>query len=171
VLGVNLWGVVHTLRAFLPPLVHRGEGGHVVVTASMAGFFVTPNLPAYSTTKAGVLMLAECLAGELRPAGIAVSAICPGVVHTNITNTTRFAGATPEQERAMRARSTAAYRRRGYSPDKVAAAVVRAVQSGTVFVPVTPEAKLTALTNRVAPDLTRAMGRWIDRQATKVAKR
>jgi len=71
-------------------------------------------------------MLAQCLEGELRPAGIGVSAICPGVVHTNITNTTRFAGATPEQERARREQASMAYRRRGYGPDRVAKAVVKA---------------------------------------------
>jgi NAD(P)-dependent dehydrogenase (short-subunit alcohol dehydrogenase family)/pimeloyl-ACP methyl ester carboxylesterase len=169
VVGVNLFGVVHTLRAFLPAMVERGEGGHVVITASMAGFFPTPNLPAYSTTKAGVLMLAECLSGELRPAGIGVSAICPGVVHTNITNTTRFAGVTVEQERHRRERATAAYRRRGYGPEKVARAVVDAVLRNQLVVPVTPEARLTALGMRIAPTLTRALGRFIDEQAMKVA--
>lgn len=169
VVGVNLFGVVHTLRAFLPAMVERGEGGHVVITASMAGFFPTPNLPAYSTTKAGVLMLAECLSGELRPAGIGVSAICPGVVHTNITNTARFAGTSPEQERLRRERATAAYRRRGYGPEKVARAVVKAVLRNQVVVPVTPEARLAAASMRVAPSLTRAVGRFIDEQAMKVA--
>jgi NAD(P)-dependent dehydrogenase (short-subunit alcohol dehydrogenase family)/pimeloyl-ACP methyl ester carboxylesterase len=170
VLDVNLWGVVHTLRAFLPPLVERGEGGHVVITASMAGYLPTPHLPAYSTTKAGVLMLAQCLEGELRPAGIGVSAICPGVVHTNITNTARFAGATPEEERARQRRATAAYRRRGYSPDRVAAQVVRAVRDNKLVVPVTPEAHLAAAGTRVAPALTRALGRWIDAQGVKASR-
>ena len=171
IIGVNLWGVVHTLRAFLPAMVERGEGGHAVITASMAGFFATPNLPAYSTTKAGVLMLAECLSGELRPAGIGVSAICPGVVHTNITSTTRFAGATPEQERSRQTRATAAYRRRGYPPERVARAVVKAVRSGRVVVPVTPEARLASVAVRVAPSLVRAIGRALDEQARKVATR
>jgi NAD(P)-dependent dehydrogenase (short-subunit alcohol dehydrogenase family) len=171
VLDVNLVGVVNTLRSVLPSMVDRGEGGHVVITASMAGFFATPTLPAYSTTKAGVLMLAQCLDGELRAAGIGVSAICPGVVHTNITNTTRFAGASPEVERGLRERASAAYRRRGYGPDRVAAAVVKAVLNGRLVVPVTPEARIAALTSRIAPTLTRAFGRWIDRQATKAAER
>jgi NAD(P)-dependent dehydrogenase (short-subunit alcohol dehydrogenase family)/pimeloyl-ACP methyl ester carboxylesterase len=167
VLDVNLWGVVNTLRAFVPPLVSRGEGGHVVITASMAGFFATPNLPAYSTTKAGVLMLAECLSGELRPAGVGVSAICPGVVNTNITNTTRFVGTSADEERVRRERATTAYRRRGYGPDKVARAVLKAIRDNRVVVPVTPEARLTAMAGRISPTLTRAMGRWIDRVASQ----
>jgi NAD(P)-dependent dehydrogenase (short-subunit alcohol dehydrogenase family)/pimeloyl-ACP methyl ester carboxylesterase len=170
VLEVNLLGVVNTLRCFVPAMVERGEGGHVVITASMAGFFPTPGLSAYSTTKAGVLMLAQCLDGELRPAGIGVSAICPGVVRTDITNTTRFAGTTPDQERLRRERATVAYRRRGYGPDRVAAAVVRAVRDKRLVVPVTPEARLASVSNRISPAFTRAAGRWIDRQASRVTR-
>lgn len=167
VLDVNLWGVIHTLRAFLPPLVDRQEGGHVVVTASAAGFLVTPSLSAYSTTKAGVLMLAQCLAGELAGKGIGVSAICPGVVHTNITSTTRFAGTEPAQERVAQARASEMYRRRGFGPDKVAAAVVAAVQEDRLVVPVTPEARLGLVGSRFAPGPTRALGRWLDAQTAK----
>ena len=165
VLDVNLWGVINTLRAFVPPLVERGEGGHVVITSSAAGFFATPSLPAYSTTKAAVLMLAQCLAGELAPAGVGVSAICPGFVHTNITRTTRFAGASPEEEQVRRSRTDALYRRRGYGPERVAAAVVKAVRDNQLVVPVTPEARISALGARYAPATTRAIGRWVDSQA------
>jgi NAD(P)-dependent dehydrogenase (short-subunit alcohol dehydrogenase family)/pimeloyl-ACP methyl ester carboxylesterase len=162
IVDVNLFGVVNTLRAFVPPLVQRGEGGHVVVTASAAGFLPSPSLPAYSTTKAGVLMLAQCLAGELAPDGIGVSAICPGFVHTNITETTRFAGAAPDEERARRARTTEMYRRRGFGPEKVAAEIVAAVKDKRVVVPVTPEAKVGALATRFAPGVTRALVGWLD---------
>jgi len=162
VLDVNLWGVINTLRAFVPSLVRRGEGGHVVVTASAAGFLPLPSLPAYSTTKAAVLMLAQCLAGELARDGIGVSAICPGFVHTNITATTRFAGTAPDEERRRRAQTTEMYRRRGFGPDKVAAEIVAAVRDGRVFVPVTPEAKAGAIANRLAPGATRALLGWVD---------
>jgi short-subunit dehydrogenase len=157
VLDVNLWGVIHTLRAFLPPLVDRGEGGNVVITASAAGFLPMPSLSAYGTTKAGVLMLAQCLSGELAGDGIAVSAICPGFVHTNITSTARFAGLSADEERAQQARATELYRRRGFGPEKVAAAVVAAVRDNRTVVPVTPEAKVGAVANRVSPAMTRAV--------------
>jgi len=166
-LDVNLWGVIHTLRAFLPPLVDRGEGGQVVVTASAAGYLVDPSLPAYSTSKAGVLMLAQCLAGELAHTGIGVHAICPGLVHTNITNTMRVAGVDAEEERVRQARTTELYRRRGFGPEKVAAAVVAAIHDGRLVVPVTPEAKLGLVATRFAPGATRALGRWMDAQASK----
>lgn len=167
VLDVNLWGVIHTLRAFLPAMVERREGGHVVITSSAAGYFATPTLPAYSTTKAGVLMLAQCLAGELREAGIGVSAICPGFVHTNITATTRFAGTTKEEERELQQRTFAMYGKRGYGPEKVAKAVLQAVRANKLVVPVTPEARVGALGARFAPATTRVIGRWIGAQAGK----
>ncbi|MPZ81601.1 MAG: SDR family oxidoreductase [Actinophytocola sp.] len=167
VLDVNLWGVIHTLRAFLPRMVERKEGGHVVITSSAAGYVPSPALPAYSTTKAGVLMLAQCLAGELAPHGIGVSAICPGFVHTNITATTRFAGAGPDEEKKLQQRAFALYGKRGYGPEKVAAAVVAAVRENRLVVPVTPEARIGAIGARFAPATTRAIGRWMD---TRVAR-
>jgi NAD(P)-dependent dehydrogenase (short-subunit alcohol dehydrogenase family) len=166
IVDVNLLGVVNTLRAFVPSLVERGEGGHLVVTASAAGFLPMPSLPAYGATKAAVLMLAQSLAGELAPDGIGVSAICPGFVHTNITASTRFAGSTPEEERVRRVRTTELYRRRGFGPEKVAAEIVAAVQKRRVVVPVTPEARVGALAARVAPSATRAFLGWIDRVAS-----
>jgi NAD(P)-dependent dehydrogenase (short-subunit alcohol dehydrogenase family) len=170
VLDVNLWGVVNTLRAFVPPLVERGEGGHVVVTASAAGFLPLPSLPAYGTTKAGVLMLAQCLAGELARDGVGVSAVCPGLVHTNITATTRFAGASAAEEVERRALATEMYWRRGFGPEKVAAEVVAAIRDKRVVVPVTPEAKVGALMSRLAPEGTRALLGWVDGLASARAR-
>lgn len=167
ILDVNLWGVINTLRAFVPALVERGEGGHVVVTASAAGYVVTPSLPAYGTTKAAVLMLAQTLAGELKQHGIGVSAICPGFVHTNITNSARFAGLSPEEEREQRAHATALYKRRGFGPEKVADAILAAVRDKKVVVPVTPEAKVGAVATRLAPGATRRVLAWADAIATR----
>ncbi|MFC4856758.1 SDR family oxidoreductase [Actinophytocola glycyrrhizae] len=164
VLDVNVWGVIHTLRAFLPPLVERGEGGNVVITASAAGYLPLPSLPAYGTTKAAVLMLGQCLAGELASDGIAVSTICPGFVHTNITSAARFAGTGADEENELRARATELYRRRGFGPEKVAAAVVAAVRDGRTVVPVTAEAKVGAVANRISPAATRAILRGIGRR-------
>lgn len=161
VVDVNLWGVVHTLRAFAPRLVARGEGGHLVVTASMAGY--TPNrlLPAYSTTKAAVLMLAQCLRAELAGQGIGVSAICPGFVSTGIAATTRFVGADPEEERRRRESAVRFYRRRAFPPERVAAAVLRAVERNEAVVPVTAEAVAAQALSRLSPTLLRALGRLL----------
>jgi NAD(P)-dependent dehydrogenase (short-subunit alcohol dehydrogenase family)/pimeloyl-ACP methyl ester carboxylesterase len=160
VIDVNLLGVVHTLRAFAPRLVDRGTGGHLVVTASMAAFTPWPALTAYAATKAGVLSLAQSLRTELAPHGIGVSAICPGMIATNIINTTRFAGQDEATERQSRERTDATYRRRDYGPDKVANAVLRAVERNRAVVPVTPEAHAAVVGTRLSPALVRRFGGW-----------
>jgi NAD(P)-dependent dehydrogenase (short-subunit alcohol dehydrogenase family) len=158
VVDVNLWGVVHTLRAFAPMLVDRGQGGHIVVTASMAAYCPWPELTAYATTKAAVLSLAQSLRTELAPHGIGVSAICPGMIATNIVNTTRFAGQDEATELRSRQATDAIYRRRHYGPDKVAKAVLRAVATNRAIVPVTPEAHIAAAGARLSPGLVRRLG-------------
>ncbi len=100
VLDVNLWGVIHGCRHFGARMIARGQGGHIVNTASAAAFQPSRALPAYSTSKAAVLMLSECLRAELAGQGIGVSAICPGIVNTNITATTRFAGCRTRRRRS-----------------------------------------------------------------------
>ncbi|HEX6341884.1 SDR family oxidoreductase [Umezawaea sp.] len=159
VVDVNLWGVVHTVRAFLPLQVERGEGGHVVVTASMASYFPSKALPAYSATKAAVLMLAECLAEEVKPNGIGVSAICPGIVHTDITRSATFAGVDADTERVKRDAVTRTYQLRGYGPERVATAVVRAVRQNRLVVAVTPESRLARFGSRLSPKAVRVLGR------------
>jgi NAD(P)-dependent dehydrogenase (short-subunit alcohol dehydrogenase family)/pimeloyl-ACP methyl ester carboxylesterase len=160
IINVNLLGVVHTLKAFAPLLVARDQGGQLVVTASAAAFLPWPSLAAYSTTKAAVLSLAQSLRTELSPHGIGVSAICPGIVATNITNTTRFVGQDAQAELASRQRTTALYAKRHYGPERVATAVVKAVREDIAVLPVTPEAHLAAVGSRLSPGVVRWLGRW-----------
>jgi NAD(P)-dependent dehydrogenase (short-subunit alcohol dehydrogenase family)/pimeloyl-ACP methyl ester carboxylesterase len=160
IIDVNLLGVVHTLKAFAPLLVARDQGGQLVVTASAAAFLPWPSLAAYSTTKAAVLSLAQSLRTELSPHGIGVSAICPGIVATNITRTTRFVGQDAQAERASQQRTTAMYAKRHYGPEKVATAVVKAVRENIAVLPVTPEAHLAAVGSRLSPAVVRWLGRW-----------
>src|SRR5204862_878647 len=84
VLGVNLWGVVHGLEAFLPRMIAQKEPGHVVNTASMAGLVATRGLGIYNTSKYAVVGLSETLAKDLAPHGIGVSVLCPMGVATRI---------------------------------------------------------------------------------------
>ena len=85
VLGVNLMGVVHGIRAFVPLLVEQAEG-HVVNTASLAGLLTTPFMGIYNATKHAVVAISETLAKELRMVGspVGVSVLCPGFVQTAI---------------------------------------------------------------------------------------
>jgi NAD(P)-dependent dehydrogenase (short-subunit alcohol dehydrogenase family) len=84
VLGVNLWGVIHGLLAFLPRMIAQREGGHVLNTASMAGLIASQGLGIYNTSKYAVVGLSETLAKDLRPHGIGVSVLCPMGVATQI---------------------------------------------------------------------------------------
>ena len=160
IINVNLLGVVHTLKAFAPLLVERDQGGQLVVTASAAAFLPWPSLAAYSTTKAAVLSLAQSLRTELLPHGIGVSAICPGIVATNNTNTTRFVGQDAQAERDSQQRTTAMYAKRHYGPERVATAVLKAVRENIAVLPVTPEAHLAAVGSRLSPGVVRWLGKW-----------
>jgi NAD(P)-dependent dehydrogenase (short-subunit alcohol dehydrogenase family) len=90
VVNVNLWGVVHTVRAFLPTLVAQDEG-HIVTTASMAGLTASAGMAPYNATKHAVVGLTESLFHSLRLQGskVGVSVLCPGWVRTNILDSTR----------------------------------------------------------------------------------
>jgi hypothetical protein len=72
-----------------------------------------------------------------------------------------------DEERRRQAQTTAAYKRRGFGPEKVAAEVLAAVRGKRVVVPITPEAKVGAIAARIAPRATRAFTRWVDSRATR----
>lgn len=86
---VNLDGVFHGLSAFLPQMLEHGEAGHVVNTASLAGHMAVPRLGVYSATKFAVVGISETLRAELAESALGVSVLCPGVVATNIFNSSR----------------------------------------------------------------------------------
>lgn len=104
VLDVNLWGVIHGARAFVPGMIDRGRPGAVVVAGSKQGITTPPGDPAYNVSKAGVKVFAEALAHELRQKpGHALTAhlLIPGFVFTGLTRGDRTAKPaaawTPEQ--------------------------------------------------------------------------
>ncbi|MFI5984162.1 SDR family oxidoreductase [Streptomyces sp. NPDC051555] len=159
VLDVNLWGVIHGCRIFGKQMADRGQGGHIVNTASAAAYLPTKSLPAYSTSKAAVLMLSECLRAELAGRSIGVSAICPGIVNTNITATSRFTGVDAAEEKRRQQKSSRLYGLRNFPPEKVADAILLAVVKNQAVVPVTPESKGARWMSRFAPGALRAFAK------------
>ncbi|MFE6520174.1 SDR family oxidoreductase [Streptomyces sp. NPDC057794] len=159
VLDVNLWGVIHGCRLFGRRMAERGQGGHIVNVASAAAYQPSRALPAYSTSKAAVLMLSECLRAELAGRGIGVTAVCPGFVNTAITSTARFAGVDGPEEKRLQRRAARLYGLRNYPPEKVARAVLRAVARDQAVVAVTPEARTARVLSRLAPGVLRRIGR------------
>src|SRR3982074_2891356 len=84
VLDVNLMGVLHGIRSFLPHIRAHGEGGHFVNTASMAGMNGGLGFSPYTAAKFAVVGMSEGLAAQLKPLGIGVSVLCPSYVRTRI---------------------------------------------------------------------------------------
>ncbi|MEU1315236.1 SDR family oxidoreductase [Streptomyces tibetensis] len=159
VLDVNLWGVIHGCRLFGRRMAERGQGGHIVNVASAAAYQPSRALPAYSTSKAAVLMLSECLRAELAGRGIGVTAVCPGIVNTAITSTAHFAGVDALEEKRLQKRAARLYGLRNYPPEKVARAILRAVARNEAVAPVTPEARGARWLSRWAPGALRGLAR------------
>jgi NAD(P)-dependent dehydrogenase (short-subunit alcohol dehydrogenase family) len=83
-LDVNLKGVINGIQTFVPRMIARGNGGHIVNTASMSAFVALKGTGIYCTSKMAIRGLSECLALDLAEHGIGVSMLCPGAVNTNI---------------------------------------------------------------------------------------
>ena len=136
-IGVNVLGVVNGIRTFVPMIRRHGEGGHVVNTASISGFFIRRgrNQGAYSMTKYAVVALSEALEQEVEDADIGVSVLCPGAVETHImesaaTRPERFGGPYERpQQAAMRGAMGL-----GLAPDVVGQRVLQAIRQREFYV-------------------------------------
>lgn len=91
VMGVNMWGVIHGIRVFVPLMLEQNTEGHIVNTASVAGLASGPGLGIYKVTKHGVVTLSETLHHELVQIGakIGVSVLCPGFIRTQLMDSDR----------------------------------------------------------------------------------
>jgi NAD(P)-dependent dehydrogenase (short-subunit alcohol dehydrogenase family)/pimeloyl-ACP methyl ester carboxylesterase len=159
ILGVNVWGVIHGCRLFARQMAERGAGGHIVNVASAAAFTPSALLPAYATTKAAVLMLSECLRAELAREDIGVTAVCPGVIDTDIAQTSVHVGVDAATETQRRELAVAAFHRRGYGPEKVATQIADAVAANKPIAVITPEAKVMRAISRYAAPLGRRLAK------------
>jgi short-subunit dehydrogenase/pimeloyl-ACP methyl ester carboxylesterase len=164
IIGVNVRGVISGSRAFGAQMVERGEGGTIINIASAAAFLPSKSMVAYSTTKAAVLGFSESLRADLADEGITVTAICPGFVNTNIAKSTVYAGMTAEQQERARQKADAAYRRRNYTPEATAKAIVKAVRTGPPVLPVAAESRIGYALRRISPSTIRLYARFDIRQ-------
>ncbi len=172
IIGINLRGVVHGCHFFIPPMVKRGRGGHVINVASAAAFAATEQLAAYSTTKFAVLGLSEALRDELLRHRIGVTAVCPGIINTPITGSSRMRG--PNATEAIRRRMIEIYQWRNYGPERVARNILKAVQRNRAVAPVSPEAWFIYYLKRLLPGvafrLNRAAADRLQRQLQQLAR-
>lgn len=160
VMEVNFWGTVYGCRAFTTQMIERGTGGHIVNVASAAAFMTQRNLTAYSTSKAAVFMLSECLRAELIEHGIGVTVVCPDLVNTNLTRNSAYAAPSSEKRAARRDRALSIYRRLHVEPERVADAIVSAVRHNRPIVTVAPGAKARKWLSRLAPRVVRVGSRF-----------
>jgi NAD(P)-dependent dehydrogenase (short-subunit alcohol dehydrogenase family)/pimeloyl-ACP methyl ester carboxylesterase len=164
IMGVNVRGVIYGSRAFGEQMVERGQGGTIINVASAAAYLPSKSMVAYGTTKAAVLALSESLRADLADEGITVTAVCPGFVNTNIAKSTIYAGMTAEQQERARQKADAAYRRRNYTPQATAKAIVKAVKTGPAVLPIAVESRVGYALRRISPSLVRLFARFDIRQ-------
>jgi NAD(P)-dependent dehydrogenase (short-subunit alcohol dehydrogenase family) len=146
--GVNLFGIVHGMRSFLPHLIEQGEG-HVVNTASVAGLIAGPFMSPYNATKHAAVAISESLYHDLAAVGspVGVSVLCPGFVRTRIGEADRnwpasygplpVAQDQPGSEELRQALSSAI--EAGLDPAIIATAVRDAIVAGRFWVLTHPE--------------------------------
>ncbi|MGJ7508664.1 SDR family NAD(P)-dependent oxidoreductase [Variovorax sp. GT1P44] len=154
-IDINLMGVVHGLRAFLPAMHDAGGPRRVVNVASVAGVAPAPNMSIYAASKSAVIGLSESLSLELRlrESRVGVTVVCPGIINTAITRSA--ANISPSMDPAQLARLQAYYEAKGVDADVVADAIVDAVRSGREFVLVGPFARPLYHLRRLSRSLLR----------------
>ena len=151
-MDVNLWGVIHGIRAFVPRMIAQDTEGHIVNTASIAGLTSGPGLGIYKVTKYGVVTLSETLYHELalRGAKIKTSVLCPGFVKTRIMDGARNRPARLQNDPAevkMGPESVALIQfmlqavEAGMSAQQVADIAFQAIRDETFYILTHPETK------------------------------
>ena len=161
IVDINVWGVVHGCRAFLP-LLREAEEAHVVNLSSMVGLLGLPHNAAYSLTKGAVRAFSEALRAELVTTDVGVTVVFPGAIRTGITSSARGThaarlaqwGSSPLAPLAMR------------PPRAVARRIVRAIEHDRARVTVGPDARAVDLLTRVVPGRSGLVGRVTSRVGT-----
>jgi NADP-dependent 3-hydroxy acid dehydrogenase YdfG len=133
IINVNLWGVIYGIHFFLPRMIDQG-GGHIVNTASAAGLAGFPTLGPYTATKFAVVGISEVMSMELARYGIHTTALCPGIIATNIVRDSKVA--VPDKDgQNIKDKAVAFYAERGAPPERVARDVLKAVRRKTPLMP------------------------------------
>jgi NAD(P)-dependent dehydrogenase (short-subunit alcohol dehydrogenase family) len=131
IIGVNVMGVAYGNQAFVPRMLKQGRKAHIVNTASMAGLTPSAGMVPYATSKGGIVAMSEAMDSELGPKGIRVTALCPGVIDTNIVATSTVRGSMQKRHEQL----TKFYATKGASPDIVARDAVTAIKRKQVIKP------------------------------------
>jgi len=159
VFGVNIWGAVYMLPHFVPPMVERKQGW-ILITASGLGIVPAPGMAPYTASKYAMVGLAESMRTELHEHNVTVSALCPGIIDTNIVRDGRIriraANGSETQPRAANFYAT-----RGADPAVVARAGLRALASDVGIVPTPLHTWPVYLLHRLSPGLYHRVARHV----------
>lgn len=147
-IGVNLWGPIHFLHRFLPAMSQR-RAGHIVNVASAAGIIGIPTIGAYAATKFAVVGLTQALRAEMTVHGIGVTAVCPGIINTNLARAARTERLDPTQVHRLV--------QRGSTPERVAGEIMHAVRHNIGQIFPGALAELGHWTSRLAPSLVQTV--------------
>ena len=129
---VNLMGPIHIIECFVPQMVRRGEGGHLVNVSSAAGLLALPWHAAYSASKFGIRGVSEVLRMDLRRHNIGVSVVCPGGVATPLVGTVDIVGVDRNDPRVRKQMDN--FHKIAVSPEKAAAAIITGVEKNRFIV-------------------------------------
>ena len=151
---INVLGIVHCIRAFLPAMRRAGGARTIVNVASLAGFAPAPNMSAYAASKHAVVGLSEVLAMELHDTEISVLVVCPGIINTAIVHVSPTAS---DMGAAQIQKLQQYYADEGCHPRTVAEDVVRSVERGRRFLFTGPSAKLGYNVMRLSRSLARRL--------------
>jgi NAD(P)-dependent dehydrogenase (short-subunit alcohol dehydrogenase family) len=151
---INVMGIVHCIRAFLPAMRAAGGERKIVNVASTAGFAPMPNMAAYAASKHAVVGLSEVLAMELDDTDITVLVVCPGIINTAIVHVSPTSTSIGP---AQKERIQKYYADEGCTPDVVARDVVRSVEKNDAFLFTGPLAKLGHAGMRVSRRMARRL--------------
>lgn len=152
---INLMSPIVGSRIFVEQMVDAGKRGHIVNVASAGAFLPAGIAPSYVTAKAGVWFASQALRSEFGGRGIGVSAICPGIIRTNLAANGTKSGVEAEDSTAWATKLGAVQRFWFRSPERVAAAIERSVRFNLATVPVGAEAWLVWYLHRLSPGLIR----------------
>jgi len=137
VIDINLMGPIHIIEAFLPEMIARGSGGHLVNVASAAALFGLPWHGAYSASKYGLRGLSDVLRHDLKRHRIQVHLVCPGAVDTGLVQTVRISGLEMEEKELQTLKSQ--FQKHAVSPDQAAAAMLKGIENKDYLVFTSPD--------------------------------
>ncbi len=158
IVDINVWGVVHGCRSFLPALRDAKEA-HIVNLSSMVGLLGLPHNVSYSLTKGAVRSFSEALRAELVTTGIGVTVVLPGAIRTDITNTARGSHAAKLASMGRSRLAPLAMR----PPAAAARRIVHAIERDRARVTVGPDARAVDLLTRLYPGRSGLIGRFTTR--------